>query len=124
LAKIPRFRTHASKRAANVAKALRFLHIRLEDRTVWCSEEPDTDVPESQDGRGLDRYAYVANNPVVYQDPSGHCWGVASAIRGVPSYGTTCNNLDMALEIIKSPNANAGQKAIAGGYIAIVSSAG
>ncbi len=83
----------------------------------WTS--PDTDVPENQDGRGLDRYAYVANNPIVHQDPSGHCWGVANGIRGVPSYDTTCNNLDMALSIVQHPEASFAQKAGAGAYIAV-----
>jgi len=82
--------------------------------------QPDANVPASQENpQGFDRYAFVANNPLIYTDPGGHCWGIASAIRGIPSYDTTCNNLDMALTIVQSPNANAGQKAEAGAYIAL-----
>jgi RHS repeat-associated protein len=91
---------------------------RFYDPSLGRFSKPDTDVPESQEGRGLDRYVYVANNPVVFNDSTGHCWGVASAIRGVPSYNTTCNNLDMALEIVTSSEADTGQKTLAGGYIA------
>jgi hypothetical protein len=81
--------------------------------------QPDADVPESQGSTlGFDRYAFVAYNPVKYVDPSGHCWGVASAIRGVPGYDTTCNNLDMALSIVQHPKASITQKAGAGAYIA------
>jgi RHS repeat-associated protein len=80
--------------------------------------QPDTDVPESQDGRGLDRYSYVANNPIVYNDPSGYCWGVASGITGIPSYSTTCQNLNTALAIVQNPEASLAQKAGAGAYIA------
>jgi RHS repeat-associated protein len=34
--------------------------------------QPDTDVPESQGVQGWDRYAYANNNPVKYNDPTGH----------------------------------------------------
>jgi len=66
----------------------------------------------------MDRYAYVAYNPLKYEDSNGHCWGIASGIRGLPTYGTTCNNLDMALTIVQSDQASSGQKAGAVAYIA------
>ena len=78
---------------------------------------PDSLVPDKGNPQGLDRYSYVANNPISRIDTSGHCWGIASGIRGLPSYGTTCNNLDMALTIVQSDNATAGQKAGSGTYI-------
>ncbi len=81
---------------------------------------PDPDVPESQGSiLGFDRYAFVANNPVKYVDPGGHCWGVASAIRGIPGYDTTCNNMDMALSIVKHPDASLKDKVVAGGYVVL-----
>jgi hypothetical protein len=63
------------------------------------------------------RYAYVANNPISRTDGSGHCWGVASFIRGIPTYNTTCNNLDMALTIVQSDQVTAGERLGAGAYI-------
>ncbi len=33
----------------------------------------DTIVPTA-DGRGLNRYSYVGNNPLTYSDPTGHCF--------------------------------------------------
>ncbi|MFZ2095400.1 MAG: RHS repeat-associated core domain-containing protein [Anaerolineales bacterium] len=85
--------------------------------------QPDTDVPESQDPQVLDRYIYAGNNPVKYTDQSGHCWGIASGLRGLPIYNITCQNLDMALSIVQNPNANFGEKLLAGGYIAVEATA-
>jgi RHS repeat-associated protein len=79
---------------------------------------PDSMVPEKGNPQGLDRYAYVANSPVKHEDTSGHCWGVASGIRGLPTYGSTCNNLDMALAIVQSDQASPGERVGAGAYLA------
>jgi len=35
--------------------------------------QADTIVPNPVDAKAFDRYAYVYNNPVRYNDPSGHC---------------------------------------------------
>jgi len=35
--------------------------------------QPDTIVPNPGDAQAFDRYAYVLNNPLKYNDPSGHC---------------------------------------------------
>ena len=69
---------------------------------------------------GTGRYAYALNNPVKYNDPSGHCWGIASGIRGLPGYGTMCSNLDQAWSIAKNPRASYKQKSIAWGYMGAV----
>ena len=78
----------------------------------------DTIVPDPVNPQGWNRYSYTINNPVKYIDPSGHCWGVASGLRNT-FYGTTCNNLDMAITIVTSPDASVGEKVIAGGYIVV-----
>ncbi len=44
---------------------------------------PDPDVPEAVQGvQAWDRYAYVNNSPVNYNDPSGHCLTLCTAIIG------------------------------------------
>ena len=77
----------------------------------------DTVVPEVGNPQALNRYSYVANNPIKHIDPSGHCWGIFSGVRGLPTYGTTCNNLDMALTIVQHPETSAWDKTVAGAYI-------
>jgi len=81
--------------------------------------QADTLVPGAGNPLAWDRYAYTLNNPLRYSDPSGHCWGAFQFIRGIPGYDTTCNNLDMALTILKSDRATAKQKALAGAYITL-----
>ena len=45
--------------------------------------QPDSIVPlESQGVQAWDRYAYVNNNPVRYNDPSGHCLILCTALIG------------------------------------------
>ncbi len=67
----------------------------------------------------MNRYAYARLNPLHYVDPTGHCWGAVSFVRGLPGYGVTCGNLDMALFILQHPQATWEQKLLAGGYIAL-----
>jgi RHS repeat-associated protein len=34
----------------------------------------DTVVPQLENPQAWDRYAYVVNNPLKYDDPTGHCF--------------------------------------------------
>lgn len=79
--------------------------------------QADTLVPEPGSPLAWDRYAYVNDNPVKYSDPSGHCWGAFGWVRGLPGYGTTCDNLEMVWTIVTSPDTSTRQKAVAGAYI-------
>ncbi|MBV6395162.1 MAG: hypothetical protein HFACDABA_00733 [Anaerolineales bacterium] len=49
---------------------LMFYNARWYDHTTGRFAQADTIVPGGV--QGLDRYAYVGNNPIVYTDPSGH----------------------------------------------------
>jgi len=51
---------------------LYFYNARWYDSYLNHFTQPDTDVPASQGVQGLDRYAYVSNNPLRYTDPTGH----------------------------------------------------
>jgi len=76
-------------------------------------------VPQAGDPSSLNRYAYARLNSLRYVDPTGHCWGPVSFVRGLPGYGVTCGNLEMALTIVQHPQATWEQKLLAGGYIAL-----
>ena len=79
-------------------------------------------MPDPENPQGWNRYTYTINNPLKYNDPSGHCWGPLSFARDT-FYSTTCNNLDMAVTIVTSPDASVGEKLFAGGYIAVEATA-
>jgi RHS repeat-associated protein len=72
----------------------------------------DTLVPDKENPQAYNRYSYVANNPLKYVDPDGHCWGVASFIRdwnvstswGTIGGGTNCANIDTALQLVTNPD--------------------
>lgn len=99
------------------ATGLIYMGGRYYDPQLGRFISPDSVVPEQGDPQALNRYSYVRNNPVKYIDPSGHCWGIASGIRGLPTYDVTCNNLDMALTIVQHPDTSAWDKTVAGAYI-------
>jgi RHS repeat-associated protein len=54
----------------NAGFGLMFYNARWYDPYLNRYTQPDSIVPSGV--QGLDRYAYTANNPVVYIDPSGH----------------------------------------------------
>ncbi|HUN24148.1 MAG TPA: RHS repeat-associated core domain-containing protein [Anaerolineales bacterium] len=51
---------------------LYFYNARWYDPHLGRFTQPDTIVPSPVDAKAFDRYAYVNNNPVRYNDPSGH----------------------------------------------------
>jgi RHS repeat-associated protein len=57
------------------ATGLMFYVARYYDPVVGRWTQADAVVPASGNPQGLNRYAYVANNPLKYEDASGHCWG-------------------------------------------------
>jgi hypothetical protein len=48
--------------------------------------QPDSIVPDPYNSQDWDRYAYALNNPVRYNDPSGHCAVCGFAITLVGAY--------------------------------------
>ena len=42
--------------------------------------QPDSIIPDPGSAKGCDRYSYVNNNPINYNDPSGHCIGPLFAV--------------------------------------------
>jgi len=60
----------ATDLSASASFGLMFYNARWYDPTLGRMAQADTIVPGGV--QGLDRYAYVGNNPVRYSDPSGH----------------------------------------------------
>jgi RHS repeat-associated protein len=52
---------------------LYYYNARWYDPYLARFTQPDTIVPNPTDAKAFDRYAYVNNNSVRYNDPSGHC---------------------------------------------------
>lgn len=52
---------------------LYYYNARYYDPQLGRFISPDTMVPDPTDPQDLNRYSYVKNNPLRYNDPSGHC---------------------------------------------------
>lgn len=52
---------------------LKYYGARFYDVSTGRFTQPDTIIPQSQGTQAYDRYAYTNNNPVRYNDPTGHC---------------------------------------------------
>jgi RHS repeat-associated protein len=73
---------------------LMFYNARWYDPQLGRFAQADTIVPAGV--QGLDRYAYVSNNPIIYVDPSGHC-GIEKDKDGNDTVGTLdCKAKDIA----------------------------
>ena len=116
---LPTDYTYTGQYSYTDAFGLMYYNARWYDPALGRFAQADTLIPGAGNPLAWDRYAYTLDNPLRYSDPSGHCWDAFNFIRGIPGYDTTCNNLDMALNIVESDRATAGQKVGAGAYIAL-----
>jgi len=65
------------------SEGLYFFGSRWVDVSLGRFTQADTLIPEASQGtQAWDRYAYSSNNPINYNDPSGHCAISPSAISG------------------------------------------
>ncbi|MFQ6102531.1 MAG: RHS repeat-associated core domain-containing protein [Anaerolineae bacterium] len=77
---------------------LLFMHARYYHARLGRFTQADTVVPEPADPQDLNRYAYAANDPVLYTDPTGHrecgpaCQYDATSHKLFPCQGTACLN--------------------------------
>ena len=62
---------------------LYFYEARYYDPVLGRFISADTIVPDPLDPQSLNRYSYAANNPILYNDPSGHCPWCAIAVFAV-----------------------------------------
>ena len=57
-----------------------YYNARWYDPTLGRFLQPDSIIPEPFNPVSLDRYAYVNNNPIMNNDPSGHCIGPLAVV--------------------------------------------
>jgi len=66
---------------------LNYYDARYYDPHIQRFVQPDSLLPDAYDPQQLNRYAYARNNPIRYNDPSGHCIGpIAIACAAVLAY--------------------------------------
>jgi RHS repeat-associated protein len=88
---------------------------RWYDPVVGRFLQADSIVPEPGNPQSLNRYSYVANNPVKYVDPTGHAWQFlfqGYVYGGLYGYGSQVkDNLDSGMGLGKAltTDINAGQ---------------
>jgi RHS repeat-associated protein len=70
---------------------LYYYNARWYDPVLGRFAQADTIVPNPVDAKAFDRYAYVYNNPVRYNDPSGHCIDSSGAETGQGGTGYRCD---------------------------------
>jgi len=68
---IPTDRLYTGQYEAEVG--LYFYNARWYDPYLNHFVQPDTIIPDPSNPQSWNRYAYVNNNPINYNDPSGHC---------------------------------------------------
>ncbi len=74
---------------------LYFYGARWYDSAAGRFIQPDTIIPSQNDTQSWDRYCYTLNNPIRYNDPSGHCpWCIVigAVIGGAIGYGAQVYN--------------------------------
>ena len=61
---------------------LNYYDSRYYDPHLQRFVQPDTMLPDVYDPQQLNRYSYARNNPLTYNDPTGHCIGFLSPFCG------------------------------------------
>ncbi|PKN91158.1 MAG: hypothetical protein CVU44_20570 [Chloroflexi bacterium HGW-Chloroflexi-6] len=116
--------------AATEGFGLMFYNARWYDPALGRFAQADTIIPDGV--QGLDRYAYVNNNPLQYTDPSGHepntpggCYDYINGYCGYAPYqngGVEHNEYTLSQDIqkeITEADANAGTPALAAASTAL-----
>ena len=73
LSGLPTSRLYTGQEKSNTG--LYYYNARWYDSDLGRFVQPDTIIPNPYNPIDLDRFAYTRNNPIMHNDPSGHCIG-------------------------------------------------
>jgi len=73
-------RTYTGQRSYTSDFGLMFYNARWYDASIGRFAQADNIEIKTGDTQSLERYAYAQNNPVKYNDPTGHCVGPLLAV--------------------------------------------
>jgi RHS repeat-associated protein len=99
---------------------------RFYDPALGRFLQPDPIVPEPGNPQGLNRYAYVYNNPLRYVDGGGHLPVVPLLVAGaiialkIIDYGWTAWDAYQSLRVLNDPNAPEAARAEAAANLALI----
>jgi RHS repeat-associated protein len=79
------------------ATGLMFYRARYYSSSLGRFVSPDTIIPNPANPQLFNRYSYAGNNPVLYTDPTGHCFtpfcvGEVALVVGVAALLTSCTS--------------------------------
>jgi RHS repeat-associated protein len=94
-----------------------FYRSRWYDSSLGRWAQADSIVPSNQGVQGLDRYAYVNNAPVRWNDPSGHCFILCTAAIGA-AIGAVVGAVTYTAANVNNFNSGQMLVAAAGGAVA------
>ncbi|MBL8098504.1 MAG: RHS repeat-associated core domain-containing protein [Anaerolineales bacterium] len=98
---------------------LHYYNARWYDSSLGRFAQADTIVPEESQGvQAWDRFAYVNNSPIVYNDPTGHCIILCIIAIGAV-IGASVNVYTQYQETKSMENINWGEVAVAAGIGAV-----
>ena len=77
---LPTSRLYTGQEKSNTG--LYYYNARWYDSELSRFVQPDTIIPDQYNPLDLDRFAYTRNNPINFNDPTGHCLVVCTALIG------------------------------------------
>lgn len=85
------------------ATGLKYYNARYYDPVVGRFVSPDAIIPSPGDGQDYNRYSYVRNNPIRYNDPTGQCIGFLPCPKPVEDIIDHLNAANDVIDAVTEP---------------------